>query len=43
MKKFKTLILDRRDIEGLISMREAISAVEDAFRQYGLNRTQMPP
>jgi len=36
-------LLSRAEIEGLISMREAIEAVEGAFRAKGLGKAQMPP
>jgi alanine dehydrogenase len=39
----KVLLLSRKEVEGLISMREAIEAVEKAFRAKGLGRVQMPP
>lgn len=39
----KVLLLSRAEIEGLISMREAIGAVEKAFRAKGLGKVQMPP
>ena len=39
----KVLLLSREEVEGLISMREAIDAVEKAFRAKGLGRVQMPP
>ena len=41
--KLKVLLLSRADVEGLISMREAIEAVEGAFRAKGLGKAQMPP
>lgn len=39
----KVLLLSRTEVEGLISMREAINAVEEAFRAKGLGKAQMPP
>lgn len=39
----KVLLLCRAEVEGLISIREAIEAVEDAFRAKGLGKVQMPP
>jgi alanine dehydrogenase len=39
----KVLLLSREEVEGLISMREAIGAVEKAFRAKGLGKVQMPP
>ncbi|MDI6884227.1 MAG: alanine dehydrogenase [Hadesarchaea archaeon] len=38
----KVLLLSRAEVEGLISMREAIEAVEQAFRAKGLGKIQMP-
>ncbi len=43
MKKFQTLILDKKTIQTLIDMKKAIPAVEAAFREYGLGHAQMPP
>lgn len=37
------LLIPRKQIEKLITMREAIEAVEDAFRAKGLGKVQMPP
>ena len=42
IKGFRTLILDRKIIEGLVRIKESIKAVESAFREYGLGRVQMP-
>jgi len=39
----KVLLLSRAEIEGLITVREAIEAVEGAFRAKGLGKAQMPP
>ena len=39
----KVLLLSKTDVEGLISMRETIEAVEGAFRAKGLGKVQMPP
>jgi len=39
----KVLLLSRKEIEGLISMREVIAAVEKAFRAKGQGKVQMPP
>lgn len=39
----KVLLLSRAEVEGLISMREAIEAVEGAFRAKGMGKAQMPP
>ena len=38
----KTLILGRKDIINLVSMKDAVSLVEKAFRAYGENRVKMP-
>lgn len=38
----KTLILSRKSIEKLVNMKKSIQAIESAFREYGLNRVQMP-
>jgi len=37
------LLLSKREIEKLITMGEAIEAVEEAFRAKGLGKVQMPP
>lgn len=37
------LLLSRSQIERLITIREAIEAVEEAFRAKGLGKVQMPP
>lgn len=42
MKKLNTLLLNRKAIAGLVSMKEAVPAVEGVFRQQGLGKTQMP-
>ena len=39
----KILLLSRKDVEEIISMREVIEAVEEAFRAKGLGKVQMPP
>jgi len=41
--ELKVLLLSRAEVEGLVSMREAIEAVEGAFRAKGLGKVQMPP
>ncbi len=44
MKKlYKTLILDRKTIKGLISVKESIAAIEEAFRLHGEGKVEMPP
>ncbi|MEM2430204.1 MAG: alanine dehydrogenase [Nitrososphaerales archaeon] len=40
--KLNTLLLSRRDIEGIINMCEIIKVVEGAFREKGLGRVQCP-
>ncbi|MEM2192330.1 MAG: alanine dehydrogenase [Candidatus Hadarchaeales archaeon] len=39
----KVLFLSRSEVEKLLSMKEAIKAVEAAFRAKGLGKAQMPP
>jgi alanine dehydrogenase len=39
----KVLLLPGKEIRDLISMREAIKAVEEGFREKALGRVQMPP
>jgi alanine dehydrogenase len=39
----KVLLLSKAEVEGLISMSEAIEAVEEAFRAKELGKAQMPP
>jgi len=43
MKKYSTLILDKKTIEKLVDIRKSIIAIERAFYEYGKNRVQMPP
>lgn len=38
-----TLILGSREVAGLLDMREVITAVEQAFRDYASGEAQMPP
>ena len=38
-----TLWLGDREVRLLLSMREALEAVEDAFKQHALGKVQMPP
>jgi len=40
---FKTLILTSKDVAGLVDVKSAIGAVEEAFCEYGLGRARMPP
>ncbi|HLF18405.1 MAG TPA: alanine dehydrogenase [Candidatus Omnitrophota bacterium] len=42
MKRRKTLILTRKDIEKLVDMKSAVRCVEEAFRLYGQGKAQMP-
>ncbi len=39
----ETLILTRKEIESLVTMEEAIKAVEEAFRLYAISKALMPP
>jgi alanine dehydrogenase len=39
----KVLLISRRDVEGILSMKEVMNAVEAAFRYKALGRVQMPP
>ncbi len=39
----KVLLLKRNEIESLISMEEVLNVVEQAFKEKGLKRIQMPP
>lgn len=39
----RVLFLKRKDIESLISMNEVLNVVEQAFKEKGLKRVQMPP
>jgi alanine dehydrogenase len=39
----KVLLLKRKEIESLISMKEVLDIVEKAFKEKGLKRIQMPP
>jgi alanine dehydrogenase len=41
--KLKTLILERKSIENIINMKDAIKAMEYAYREYGMKRCAMPP
>lgn len=38
-----TLIINRREIESLLTMKEYISIIENAFKMYGKGEVQMPP
>lgn len=42
MRAHRTLILDKKNIIGLVSIKKAIDCVENAFREYGMGKTQMP-
>ncbi|MCD6470322.1 alanine dehydrogenase [Candidatus Bathyarchaeota archaeon] len=39
----RTLLLTDQDVKDLLSMREVIDAVENAFKEKALGRAQMPP
>jgi len=43
MKKFQTLILDKRDVFRLVRIKDSIKAVESAFREYAKAKVLMPP
>lgn len=42
-RKYRTLILDGRTVRGLLDMKEAVDAVERAFKCLGEGKVQMPP
>lgn len=42
MKRYKTLILKRSDIEKLVDIKKSIQVIETAFKEYGSDRVQMP-
>jgi alanine dehydrogenase len=39
----RVLLISRRDVEGIASMKEVMDAVEKAFRAKGLGKVEMPP
>jgi alanine dehydrogenase len=39
----KVLLISKKDVEGILSMKEVMDAVESAFRYKALGRVQMPP
>lgn len=39
----ETIVLTRKEVESLVTMAEAISAVEEAFRLYATSKALMPP
>lgn len=43
MNTRKTRILTSKEIEALVSIPLVVPAVEEAFREHGLGRTEMPP
>jgi alanine dehydrogenase len=43
MKPDKTLLLSRADVRALVSMKDALAAVEGAFAAHGRGQAQMPP
>ncbi len=43
MRLMKTLLLTDEEVKGILSMKELIDAVEEAFREKALGRVQMPP
>lgn len=38
----QVLWLNKKEVESLLDMRGTLAAVEEAFRQHGLKRVQMP-
>jgi len=42
MKKYKTLILDKKTVRRLVTIKEAIKAVEGAFREQARGKVLMP-
>jgi len=43
MKRYTTLILDGKTVEKLVSIKEAIGAIERVFRLFGKGNVHMPP
>ena len=43
MAKRRTLILDGNTIRKIVTMKEALKAVEKGFKFYGQGKVQMPP
>lgn len=43
MARYKTLILDNQTIKKLVTIKEAIKAIEQVFRYFGQGKVQMPP
>ncbi len=43
MTERKTCLMTREDVRGALSIADAVTAVEEAFRAYGEGRVQMPP
>jgi alanine dehydrogenase len=39
----KILWLNKKEVEGLVDIESVLMVVEDAFREHGLGRVQMPP
>lgn len=39
----RVLWLNRKEVESLLDMKSALGVVEEAFRQHGLKKVQMPP
>ncbi len=42
MQLFKTLILDKKNIEKLVDIKKIIKIMEDTFKEYGKGKVQMP-
>jgi len=39
----KILWLNKKEVEGLVDMKSILPVVEDAFKEHGMNKVQMPP
>lgn len=42
MKNYRTLILDKKNIMGIVTIKESIKTIEYAFKQLGEGKVQMP-
>lgn len=42
MRKHMTLVLDKEDIKNLVDIKKSIKIIEEAFREYGKGKVQMP-
>lgn len=43
MERNRTLLLRRKDVRKIVSIKEAVSAIERVFKSFGRGRVQMPP